>query len=143
MAINYTALRSEIMNDPSGLGYAPLRLAGNHSALADALNLVRASITGIFRGIIPTYELVACIVKGEYDVLAASDRTLLQIIVSAGQIDTADAGTRAIMATIFGAATTTRANMIARATRTGSRAEQLFGTGITVTVEDIGKALAL
>lgn len=141
MAIDYAALKSELLNDPTGLGYAPSVSSRNDTALANMLNLVRAGIS-VFRGVIATYELWGCIVKAEYDALAPGDKQLLQILLGLPFVDSADSGTRTVVAAIFGSATATRAAMIAKASRTGSRAEQLFGTGTLITADDVGRAFA-
>lgn len=141
MAISYTALKTELQTDPTAIGYASLLAAGNHTALAAALNLVRATIS-VFRGVIPTWELLSCVVKTEYAALTASDKQLFQIVLSCGEVDTTDSGIQTMLGSIYPNPSTTRTAMIARASRTGSRAEQLFGTGTAITIADIAKALA-
>ena len=39
--MDYTALRSEILTDPAGLGYAPFVEAGSHNQVAGLLNVPR------------------------------------------------------------------------------------------------------
>ena len=52
MALSYAALKSELQNDPTSLGYAAMLAAGDHAGLAAALNLVRQTIT-IKRDVVP------------------------------------------------------------------------------------------
>jgi hypothetical protein len=52
-----------------------------------------------------------------------------------------NANVRTILASIFGAGSATRTALLALQTRKGSRAEQLFGSGVTVSDNDIAIAL--
>lgn len=139
MALSLAALKTELQTDPSTLGYGPFLAVGNTGALADLLNQVRGGIS-VFRSSIATWEIVANTVKSEYDALTAGDKQLYQILVSTGTINATDSRIRAMFAAIFGAGTTTRANLTAMASRTGSRAEQLFGEAVSH--QDVARALA-
>ena len=140
--MNYVALKAELSNDPTGLGY---KTGGpgtykDDPTMADIINLPRVGIS-VFRGRINTDELVACVDKTEYSALSAGDKQLFQILISCGTIDTSSATLRSMIAGIF-AAGATRTAMIAAASRTGSRAEELFGIGVALTHEDMAKARA-
>lgn len=139
MALSLSALKTELQTDPTTLGYAPLVTAGNTGALAALLNEGRAGIS-VFRSSIPTWEIVANTVKIDYDALLPGDKQLYQILVSTGTVDATDSRIRAMFASIFGVGTTTRTNLVAMASRQGSRAEQLFGGGVGHA--DVARALA-
>lgn len=140
MAIDYVALKNEFLTDPTGLGYAAPRAAGNHTELARLINQVQGTIS-VYRGMIGSWELLACVNPTEYSALTADNKQLLQIVLACVTVDTTDSGLRAIVASVFGPATATRAAMIARASRSGSRAEQLFGTNTVITTSDVAIAL--
>jgi hypothetical protein len=141
MALNYAALKAELQNDPLGLGYAPHLTSGNDSALADMLNLVRATIA-IDRETIPSYEVFDAIVPAEWASLSAQEKQRIQLVLSMGQVYVKGANTRSAFLAAFAAGTTTRANLGALQGRQGSRAEQLFGLGASVSAQDIAQAKA-
>jgi len=129
MAIDLIALKTELTTDPRGYGYAPSWADGSDGILADLLNLVRPGIA-VTRGLIQTWEIVAATDGGEYNALSATAKDIYKTLVSAGVVDVNDAQIRTILSALFPAGSTTRANLIARLTRDGSRAEELFGTGV-------------
>lgn len=139
--MDYVALRAELDTDPNAYGYAALAASGSTQALADLLNLVRQEITGFFRGLVPSHEFLTAIVLSEYLVLTDANRDYLHLLLTPELVDTGSATLRASVATVFGVGTTSRANLVAMASRAGSRAEQL-GLG-TVTSTDIATALRL
>lgn len=139
MVINYAALKTELQVDPAGLGYAPHLAAGADQSLADLLNEARQSIS-IPRATIPAHEVWEAIVPAEWTALTANERQRVQTILSMGEVNVRGTNTRSSLAAAFGAGTTSRSNLAALQTRRGSRAEELFGEGITVTSEDIAKA---
>jgi hypothetical protein len=140
MPINYSQLKSELQNDPNSYGYAPFMTSGNDTQLANMLNEVRGSIS-VFIPVSLT-QIVNCIsVLAEWNALTALQLQRLQFIAVNGYIDTASLAMRTVVTDIFSAASqTTKNNLAAAAQRTGSRAEQLFGTGTSITHEDIVKA---
>jgi hypothetical protein len=136
----YVELKTEINTDPKGLGYA----GQNDPDVADLLNtigLVTPTET-VEREVINGQELSAVVVHSEYIVLSAEKREAWTVVLSAGdgQIDVSNAGIRNQIAAIWGAGTTTRANLIALQTRDCSRAEALFGAGISISHIDVGTA---
>lgn len=141
MAFTPTQLATEINTDPTGLGLVALRDAGSDQAIADALNLARATIT-VNRNDISAKELMAAVVLAEYTALTQASRDLWQALLTIAPLDAQDTQTKATVAAIFGAGTTTRTNLQALATRTGSRAEQLWGTGTRIQALDVSRALA-
>jgi len=138
MAIDYTVLKTELTTDPNGYGFAAHVASGTTWKLAEMMNEVRGSIS-VYRSAVPAWEIVANTVKADYDALTAGDKQLYGILVSTGTLDTTDARVRSMFASIFGAGTTTRTNLVAMASRNGSRSEQLFNQ--SVSSEDCSKAL--
>ena len=73
--------------------------------------------------------------------LTTANRELLALVMAGLPIDATKATTRTLIAAIFAAGTTTRANLVAVASRPGSRAEILFAPNVTVSSEDVAAAL--
>jgi hypothetical protein len=140
--MDYVALKSEIDTDPTGLGLVALRNAGNDQGIADALNLVRQTIN-IDRDFVAGWEVVEAMVSAEYAALSTAEKTRIQTIIGAGTIYVKGTNTRAAFAAAFGAGTTTRANLLALQQRKGSRAEALWGAGVSVTNTDVSTAKGL
>lgn len=143
--MDYAALKTELQSDPSAQGYALPMAVGDDVGTAAILNTVRsgptpAAIT-IFRSRCETWEVFACLVKPEWDALSAGDKQLFSALMGLPFINTADSRVRALFGALFGPATTTRANLLAMAQSDGTRAEQLFGEGTSVSASDIAKAL--
>lgn len=133
--MDYAALKQAITADPA---LAKLSESGRDADIAAELNKARADIK-LFRGIVPAHEIVAAITPEDWAALTAAEKQRIQLIVSAGQVDLSAANVRSALSTAFGSGTTTRQNIIALATRDGSRAEQI--TGVSVTPADIAVAL--
>lgn len=154
MAINYATLKTEISTDPAALGCVALFNAGNDNGLAEVLNFVRdgvaacpvngivgAAIT-VFRNDIVPKEVVNAITSTDFSAATQIQISKLNLLFIATPIDATLANVRANFSGIFPAATfpTTNANLVALASRNGSRAEQLFGTGTRLTAGDIATA---
>jgi hypothetical protein len=129
MALSLPALKTELLTDPTGLGYAGPIASGITWQLADLINATTSSIQ-IFRSSIPTWEVIACTDMTEYTALTANNKQMYQTLVSAGTVSGADSRIRSMFGAIF-AAGTTRTALLAMASRNGSRAEQLFGTAVS------------
>lgn len=138
--MDYTALKNELQTDPAALGYAASIASGALSPVVALLNAVRGTIL-IDRDLIESYEIINATVPTEWAALSAAEKQRYQTVTGAGQVDCRNANVRATFQAMFGAGTTTRANLTALLTRQGSRAEQLFGAGTYVSAEDIAKAL--
>ena len=119
MALTLAALKTELTTDPNAYGYAPHVASGSTGALAALLNEPRATIS-VPRGLVGTWEIIAATDAAEYNGLSATAKD-----------DVADAQIQAILKALFPNPSTTRTNLIARLTRIGSRAEQLFGVGVS------------
>lgn len=138
MPISYLVLASEIASDPRGLGFA----GRSDYDIASLLNVPGGSGETIFRSYVDTEDIVAGIVRAEYDALAAAGKTYLnEVVLKARRVKTGDATLRGQVAALFGAGTTTRANLTAVASRPASRAEVLFGEGVSVSDSDVVRAL--
>jgi hypothetical protein len=161
MAINYTALKTELETDPIGYGYAPFYAAGDNGALADMLNLVRDGTNGgpaisIRKSDVASKDIWEAIAIDDFPALPANpnntqlstERRSLSWLEGLANIQTIrllnnDGSNTPVIANlqgIFPAGTGTRNRLIALASRNGSRAEQLFGANVRLTNEDIAKA---
>ena len=138
--VDYGQLAAELTQDPKSYGYGTLAAQGNDQGQADLLNLVRPEIT-VSRTDIRRAEVIGALVVADYDALTAARRDLMSAILLLEVVDATDATLRANLGAVFGAATQTRANLAALAQRQGSRAEQLFGTGVRIAHQDVAKAL--
>lgn len=144
MPISYTALATELANDPNSYGYAALLAAGNEAAVVDLLNLVRAGIT-VRRADITPREILEQIDNRDVPTGAGNlawfqglmNQSLVSLKDEAGN-DTRVAGNLGRILTNTNGSLT---RLQAIGTRQGSRAEQLFGSGVTITNGDIARAL--
>lgn len=144
MSIDYVALKSELQNDPVGLGYGAFVSSGNDAGLAAILNLVRAGASySIFKNNIPIKEVIANIVSTDFTSLTALQIAKLQLLFAGNTqgLDGTDLNTRNIIIGIFSGMPTTVSNLTTIAKRQSSRAEVLFGIGTTITNFDIAQAL--
>lgn len=138
MAIDLTALKDELANDPSGIGYT-----GDDAADAELLNETPRSGTSVTRETIPTDEIRRAVVPAEWPSSNADApvRDLLLFHTQGEQINPNDPNVRQAFLDAFPAGTTTRQNLAALQTREGSRAEELFGEeGVSVTPSDVANA---
>jgi hypothetical protein len=155
-ATQLAALKSELLTDPRGYGYA----GKQDTDIETALNTVRDGTAGtvpanptggspaglasgvitVNKGSISTQDLVECVVQSEMPTNAASRDWLL--MVCAGERVRVDAGstTRTGLLALFAQNSTTRTALTAIATKPGSRAEELLGVGVTPTYLDVAAA---
>ncbi|MEO0166747.1 MAG: hypothetical protein ABIL39_11495 [candidate division WOR-3 bacterium] len=139
MAIDYITLKNEFVNDPRGYGYTIYWENGQDWKLAELINEVRNNIK-IDRELVNAYEVFECIVPEEWAALTTQEKERIRLILAMGQVNLKGANTRAAFQAAFGTGTTTRANLINLLKRNGSRAEELFGAGTSITWEDVAKA---
>lgn len=133
-------LTTELQGDPLALGYAAPLGAGSLGLVADVLNLVRPAVT-IRRGIVTGAAIIGALDVAEFNALTQLQLTRLMVVCSAsGGVDTGADGTRAILGALFPPGSS-RTALVALADRIGSRAEQLFGFGTVVTVNDVARAI--
>lgn len=139
-------LQAELLNDPSGLGYAPLIVAHDYTGLADAVNLPRAAIVMRRPDIAPLEILEAIAVQDFISNANSLGAVWLQSLLAYPSIRILkDNGSDTrVMSNILrlltnGSGSETRIRELA--SRPGSRAEQLWGMGFTVTREQVAGAL--
>jgi hypothetical protein len=136
-------IRDETDNDPKTLGYATLKVqTDGPSAVAAKMNEVGASAETLFKAYVPMEDVLAAIVLTDYTALAAASKTALDQFTRGTRLKSGDANMRTTMAGIF-PASTTRTNLINMASRSCSRAEALWGEGVTITATQVADALAL
>jgi hypothetical protein len=133
---DYQALKTEITTDPKTLGYA----GKSDYDVSVLMNTPGASGETLFKSYTPTEDLVACIVRAEFDALAAAGKTYLQMVFQAHKVKTGDATLRTQLGTLFAVGTATRTNLTNAASRPASRAEILFGENSYVSDQDIAIA---
>lgn len=142
MPINYTALATEINTDPKALGYKVSGVPKSDYDISVILNMPGASAETIFKAYTDTTEIVAGIVRGEYDALTAANKAFLtDVILKAPRLKTGDTNIRNGVGNIFGVGTTSRTNLIAAASKSATRGEVLFGEGTSIGDVDVAKAL--
>ena len=138
--IDRAALKTELLTDPAGVGYATfIRPEGNSSIhLANLGNAPQVAIR-INKGPVVSSELVLAIDQSEYDAL--SDRKALQwqTLTASPEVDLSDARVMAQITAIFGGASATLSTINTLSQRNGSRFEALFGQNATRI--DISEAL--
>ena len=137
------ALKSEIQSDPLSLGYAPFVTGGNDAGIVALMNDPTKATTGPAVAVtsVPTSDIIDAIVFSEMSAFTTNQLLQLLLMLSVSTVNPSNANVRAFFAGLFGAATTTRANLIALSTRIGSRAEQLGGAGFVVAQSDVSFAL--
>ena len=137
MTIDIAALKTDILTGPLAGELAPL----SDAEQADVYNTIRVGTNydvaseaikaDVFFGALMPEELVA---------LTTQELQILQLVLAVGTVNLSDTNTRTILTNMFGAVTTTRANLIALKTRSGTRAEKLFGAGERVTPSQVADA---
>jgi len=137
---DYVILNTEITTDPESLGYA----GKTDPEVADLLNTIGlvAPAEKVDVGVLNGQELSMAVEITEYVALNAASRDGWNTILSAGdgQVDVDDQRVVDQIAAIWGAGTTTRANLLALKTRPCSRAETLFGRGVSIHHLDVAQA---
>lgn len=134
-------LKTEINSDPNGLGYAAPYSLGSDDGVAALINAVGAGAAySIYKNNIPLHDMIANIASSEFTSLTSLQVAQLQFLFqgSGGVVDATDTNTRNIITAIFAGKTSTLANFAALAKRQGSRAEVLFGVGVSVSGHDVG-----
>ena len=141
MPFTTAQLTAEIQNDPAGLGYAAFfDAADEDQQIAGLLNQVRGTISVFLPNVSPS-AVAAALVKADWDALAAGDKQLFASLLAVQSFDLTSASLRLLFGALFPAGSTTRANLLAIASRNGSRAEQLWGTGTSVSLTAVAVAL--
>lgn len=159
-ATQIATLKTELTTDPRGYGYSAAQR--NDQSMADKLNLIRDGSAGTVpsnptaaggqaSGIISEYrkdiavrEIIAAIAPADFAALTQLQcaKLSLQFAGTGMVIDATNANTRGSFAGIFSGMSAATTNAInALASRSGSRAEELFGVGVSVSIDDVGRAL--
>lgn len=145
--IDYAALKTELQTDPNTYGYAALIAAGDMQGVADKLNQVRANIS-IPRPDVSAEEILEAIrvsdlraattaIQGSY-FQSLTTLSTVRILKENGT----DARVLTNLMDILANGSQSEVRLRALASRTGSRAEQLFGPGAWLSWSDITTALA-
>jgi hypothetical protein len=117
--VDYPKLKAELTNDPLALGYSGM----NDQIAANKLNATDTGRTQV-RNSVSKLEIFKGIVNSEWPTTAILQNKL-QTMFALDTIDPSNANIQAIITSIFAAGTATRANIIAMATQTVSRATEL------------------
>jgi hypothetical protein len=143
VAFSLAALKTEINTDPKTLGYATLLTQTNGpEAVAAKLNEIGASAETLFKAYVPIEDVVACIVRADYDALGAVPKAFLNDVLLVGaRLKSGDANLRASVVGVFGVSTT-KTNLTNLASRSCTRAEALWGEGASVSPTQVADALA-
>lgn len=135
--MDIAALKIELTTDPLGLGYAGM----NSTVAAAKLNEVPAAASvgrQVEREIVPAWEVFEATAPAEWTALSATEKQRYQTILAMGSVNVKRTNTRNALATMFGAGTATRADLIKLQNMPASRATVLFGE--TVNYWDVERA---
>lgn len=148
MAIDYSALATEINKDPKNIGYAQYALTGADTLVADLLNAITGNgaspitLASMSNADFVTVFLPYLANLSGLSVQKQSFYTLIwQTILAMPVINFTDATVTGVMAQAISDQLLTQQQAITLNQRTGSRAEVLFGAGITIQHQDIAQAL--
>ena len=153
--MDYAALKSEITTDPKALGYAPLinvsdnGIAGLLNALtgpgAATISLLTQTKGAILKGIIPALDQLASGLTLSNSPITSQTAqkwaNRFAALRSGDPVVVLDGGLLFLLNQMVADGLTTQPYIDAFTTRTGSRAEALFGAGTVVQPGDIAKAL--
>jgi len=147
MAVDLTALKSEIQADPTSRGYASHVTTGAHDEIAKLLNAIQVSIQ--VDNFVTAFDIDEAVESADWPA-ANSEQNLRDlwrdILLSVGAEGTINANATNLkdkVLAIFLPGTNTRTNLAALQTRDGSRAEELFGVDTTITHTQVSQALAI
>lgn len=157
------ALRTEITNDPQGLGYAAFLTSGQDNMVADVLNALRDGVTAAFNGVIglavvmQRADIAASEVLEAIDVrdFAASPGGVTNAPLAASwfesvtqarmmRLQNEDLSDTLVLGNLKRLLTNvngSQGRLTAAAKRSGSRAEKLFGAGTVMQPLDVAQAL--
>ena len=142
--IDLVALEAEVTADSAGLGYKEQGGAWkSDTAVAELLN-DRSKGDTIRRSTLSSQEFAAAIDLTEYEALTDARRAYLSLLLlSSDRVDASEPAVFSAVTSIFGAGSATRASLLGRIQRPGSRAEVLWGEGAKVRPGDVGRAFNL
>ncbi len=134
-------IAAELANDPQNLGYAALVAVADDQAVAALLNRVSGQGSGsVFRKDIAPYEIMRAIVAADAANLTALQCAKLQLMMLGNNLDATVTNTRTIFLGIFTGMAGTITALTTVVSRTGSRAEVLWGTGTVITPQQVSGA---
>lgn len=152
--IDLTALRAELTTDPQAVGYAAHYAAGDDYTLAQMLNattgagaasvpLIAISRGAFLRSVIPGTDRLAAGLDSDGAALTSATITKWTYRFNAARGGDETIALDAAMLGMLGQMVTdkimTQAEIDAFTTRTGSRAEVLFGAGTVIAVDDVSR----
>lgn len=144
-----TQLRTELNTDPTLLGYLSFIQSGNHTELANIINLPRVTIR-VKRDDVQAQEIfhaiaVADLVNNPGASQLEWFNALLHAVFPIRLLneDGTDTPVRTNVLGLVRSGTTSLTRLAALQDRDGSRGEQLFGRHTRITIDDIGTALRL
>lgn len=128
------ALRTELTTDPKGLGYSG-------EARADlALLTEPRAICPKHRRTIPTWEVYGKVVWTDFIDLPVAAREVFRMLTAPEFVDASSQNVRDAFVAVFGAGSATIVALTAILSEPGSRAEELWGDGVTVTGAQVQQA---
>ncbi len=131
---NYAAIADEINADPLGRGYSSM----SDQEITDSLNAVNRVVSV---DSIESQDVVAGLVPSEVNALTATQQRNLWGVIGAGAIRPDDTEVKDFFADLFPPGTTTRANLLALANETISRAQEVGLGEVNPPVVNISRAL--
>ncbi len=129
-------LKTELTTDPKTLGYSGL----NDREAANKLNEVGASGETVDVVQVEALHLQSAVVGSEFASLSATAQRAWLAIVGLERVPVKNTNLRGQILSIWTGVTTTRANLAALQTKSATRAEVLFGEGVSITQSDVQKA---
>lgn len=135
-------LQSECQTDSQALGLTTLFSHAQDAAVAAILNLPRAGAPYQQTvGVIPAYVIVNVIDQTELATVTGNNLIHLQLIISAGIVDSGNANVQATFVACFPNANgPSRQAFLLIGLRQGSRAEALWGAGTIITAAQVAGA---
>lgn len=136
--IDYKVLNIELTEDPSKVGYQDFIKKGDDMGVASLVN----SITNdniVPREAITASGLFGSIDPGEFFKMDSLQLQQLQCILSINSFNLNDPSSEKILFNILGPISVSSLQLLQN--RPGSRSESLFGSGVSITVNDVAIAL--
>jgi hypothetical protein len=135
-------LKNELLTDPNAYGYAPYIADTNNPHLADMLNQPRAAISMPRPDVTPLEILEAIkvtdFISNANSLYASWFESVTQFpSVRILKTDGSDTRVMTNLMTILTNGSASETRLRALAVRSGSRVEQLFGVGTTVSVQEV------
>ncbi len=147
MAIDNATLKTEILTDPNGYGYATPLSVGNLGVVADLINEVRAGIT-VRRINVDSQTILQAIDIRDFKASPSNaecawfESATRQAAINLLNEDGSDTQVAGNFRRLFGNTNGTLSRFQTICTRNGSRGEQLFGAGTFISWEQVKAALA-